>query len=318
MTKVYNDFSEVCDNFDSLLVDAYGVFWDGGKFYEGSLEILSDMVNKGKKVCILSNTTGTSEDSIKSYDKKGMKHGVHYTDFVTSGDVARKAVIDQSLDITEGSIYMWGTPNKKLFADSKYNVTNDINEAKSFYISIPQLTFEQKAKFKELEHEFYSSRLPKEGEPDLWDSMVVDPFLPSLKELFARGLTAINANPDFRAFETPKGGSVGKPVIRQGLIAQIYKDMGGKVIEFGKPHANAYSYAFEVSGIVPSKRVAMIGDTYRTDIKGGLDAGISSVWCVSTGMTKYDREMGKTIEDLCGNNFDNIYLIKGLGKAEYK
>ena len=85
------------------------------------------------------------------------------------------------------------------------------------------------------------------------------------------------ANPDYRAFEKPKDGGEPQPVVRQGTIAEMYRRMDGRVVEFGKPHANIYQYAFRKLGISPSGRVAMIGDTFRTDMAGALNAGISAV-----------------------------------------
>ena len=94
--KIHEGFAEIADRFDVLLVDAYGVFWDGGRFFPGSLEVMEEAVKKGRQVCILSNTTSLSADSVRSYEKKGMFAGRHYTDFVTSGDVFREAVLAEN------------------------------------------------------------------------------------------------------------------------------------------------------------------------------------------------------------------------------
>ena len=148
--KIHEGFAEIADRFDVLLVDAYGVFWDGGRFFPGSLEVMEEAVKKGRQVCILSNTTSLSADSVRSYEKKGMFAGRHYTDFVTSGDVFREAVLAEKLDIPGKNIYIWGTPRAALFADSAYRVVPDADEADAFYISIPQLTTEEKGAFPSL------------------------------------------------------------------------------------------------------------------------------------------------------------------------
>lgn len=311
--KIYEGFTAIADRFDTLLVDAYGVFWDGGKFFPGSLEVMEDAVKKGQQVCILSNTTSLSIDSIRSYEKKGMIAGRHYTDFVTSGDVLREAVLAEKLDISGKKIYMWGTPRTALFADSKYRIVQNADEADAFYISIPQLSTEKKEEFPALAKHFYLSRLGSDGDPQLWDSMVEEPFYASLKQMHNLGLPAICANPDFRAFEKPKDGGSPQPVIRQGTIAEMYRRMGGRVIEFGKPHANIYQYAFAKLGTKPSARVAMIGDTFRTDIAGALNAGVSAVWCVETGMGRYEAEQGITLEQQSGGRLADINLVKSFG-----
>lgn len=311
--KIYNSFVDISDNFDVLLVDAYGVFWDGGHFYKGSLEAMESSVKEGKKVCILSNTTSLSDSAIRSYEKKGMILGKHYTDFVTSGDVIRRVVLNEALDISGKNIYMWGTPKPALFEGSSYNIVDNISKADAFYISIPQLASEQKTKFPQFDNEFYLSRISLENGADLWDSMIIEPFIDSLHDLYLQGLPALCANPDFRAFETPKGGGLVNPVLRQGAIAEAYRKMGGLVIEFGKPHANIYQYTFQKLGIEASQRVAMIGDTFRTDIVGAIKNGISPVWCVKTGMAKYETEQGKTLEQICNGDASGVYMIKSLG-----
>lgn len=311
--KIHEGFAEIADRFDVLLVDAYGVFWDGGRFFPGSLEVMEEAVKKGRQVCILSNTTSLSADSVRSYEKKGMFAGRHYTDFVTSGDVFREAVLAEKLDIPGKNIYIWGTPRAALFADSAYRVVPDADEADAFYISIPQLTTEEKEAFPSLSGHFYLSRLTAEGESPLWDSLVTEPFKDSLLQMRQRGLPALCANPDYRAFEKPKDGGEPQPVVRQGTIAEMYRRMDGRVVEFGKPHANIYQYAFRKLGISPSGRVAMIGDTFRTDMAGALNAGISAVWCVETGMSRYEAEQGVSLERQAGSRLADVYMVKSFG-----
>ena len=310
---VYESFAEIADRFSTLLVDAYGVFWDGGGFYPGSLETLSDAVRRGKRVCVLSNTTSPGADSVRTYAKRGMLQGVHYTDFVTSGDVLRKAVLEEKIDIPGRKIYMWGTPRGALFADSAYRLVDDASAADAFYISIPQLTDREKANYPEFEDEFFLSRLSPDDDHRLWDTLTEKPFAASLREMLRHNLPALCANPDFRAFEKPKTGGEPRPVIRQGAVAEMYRRMGGRVVEFGKPHANIYQYAFAVLGIAPSPQVAMIGDTFRTDIAGALHAGISAVWCIETGMSRYEKEKGVSLEKQSGGAMEKVFLIKSLG-----
>ena len=89
--------------------------------------------------------------------------------------------------------------------------------------------------------------------------------------------------------------------------------MGGRVTEFGKPHGNIFEYAYETCDIPRNAAAAMIGDTYRTDIKGAQSFGISGVWCVETGITAEEISAGKTLEQICGGNFENTFLIKQFG-----
>ena len=93
----------------------------------------------------------------------------------------------------------------------------------------------------------------------------------------------------------------------------MYRRMDGRVVEFGKPHANIYQYAFRKLGISPSGRVAMIGDTFRTDMAGALNVGISAVWCVETGMSRYEAEQGVSLERQAGGRLADVYMVKSFG-----
>ncbi len=311
--KIYDGFADIADSFDVLLVDAYGVFWDGSAFYEGSREIMEKMVKCGKPVCIVSNTTQLAEAAINSYRKRGLEPQRHFTDMVTSGDAARETFAAGGLDIDGNRIFVFGNPRKQIFEQTPYVTVDEPREADAFYISIPQLTNAQYEKLPALHQHFYLSRMSSDDGPAWWDSMVIDPFLPQLRALQKMGLPAICANPDFRAFEKPKNGDVALPVVRQGLVAEAYRKMGGRVIEFGKPHPGIFKYAFRQLGIEASPKVAMIGDTYRTDIVGALNAGVTPVWCVECGMAKYEIEQGKSLEEISGGRLEGVRMIRAFG-----
>ena len=46
-----------------------------------------------------------------------------------------------------------------------------------------------------------------------------------------------------------------------------------------KPHNKFYEKLFEKTKIVPSKEILFIGDNLETDIKGGIEHGLSTCWC---------------------------------------
>ena len=305
MPEIYESFAEIADKFSDLLVDAYGVFWNGDRFFDGSLEILEQQVKQGKKVVAVSNSPHSKTKSIEDYTRRGLIQGKHYTDFVTSGEVLHNDLQKQNLPIAGRKIWIFGTKHFDLFVDTPCQIVENPADADCFYISTPRLTAEQADENSLYEDFFYPS---PSGE---FDCTTIAPFIPVLKKLYHLGLPAINANPDFTAGEVDTFGDM-HYVLRPGSIAETYRKMGGTVIEYGKPHRNFFDYAFKLNDIIPSPAVAMIGDTYRTDIKGAQDAGISGVWCVETGVTSDEIAKGKTLEQLCNGNFDNLYPIKHL------
>jgi ribonucleotide monophosphatase NagD (HAD superfamily) len=126
------------------------------------------------------------------------------------------------------------------------------------------------------------------------------------------GLPAISTNPDLIVLEKHFGRKDADWVIRQGSLAQAYRQLGGEVLEFGKPYQNIYDYAFQKFNLTSSPKIAMIGDTFRTDIQGALNSGITPVWCLDYGVAKYEMEHGKTLEQQAGGTLDGIYLIRHL------
>ena len=46
-----------------------------------------------------------------------------------------------------------------------------------------------------------------------------------------------------------------------------------------KPHKKFYEKLFEKADIIPSEKILFIGDNLETDIKGGIENGMSTCWC---------------------------------------
>lgn len=65
-----------------------------------------------------------------------------------------------------------------------------------------------------------------------------------------------------------------------------------------KPHKKFYEKLFEKSQINPSKEILFIGDNLETDIKGGIENGLSTCWC------NYNNEMN--------NKYSITHEIKNL------
>ncbi|MCH9807373.1 MAG: TIGR01459 family HAD-type hydrolase [Alphaproteobacteria bacterium] len=116
----------------------------------------------------------------------------------------------------------------------------------------------------------------------LFDDTIETPadYATRLQGFKARGLPMICANPDIKV---ERGGQV---IYCGGAIAEAYAALGAEVSLAGKPHAPIYDMAFEwlaeQRGREVSKSKAMaIGDGVKTDIAGGILAGIRAVYIAS-------------------------------------
>ena len=254
-------------NFDVIIVDAYGVFNFGQGISQSVIETFKNWQAKGKQVYILSNTTSTIEKTIKSYEKKGVIKGVHYTNLMTSGQYASEVIKQGELPVVGKKFYVFGTANFKspnpvpaIFANSSYELVSSVENADFIYCGIPQL-------------------LGANGIP--YDSTEIGDFT-ELVDALATDLPLVCANPDLMANEG------GRFVIRQGSIAQIWP---GKVIMYGKPDPRVFNTLLKrYCPNVQKDRILMVGDTLRTDILGAKLTGIKSCLVLEGGITEYEMK----------------------------
>lgn len=91
----------------------------------------------------------------------------------------------------------------------------------------------------------------------------------------ARGLPMVCANPDRSVILK------GRRLVCGGALADRYRAMGGSVLVRGKPEPAIYRAAMERLGRLPPERVAVVGDSMDTDIRGASNAGLDSVLVAS-------------------------------------
>lgn len=65
-----------------------------------------------------------------------------------------------------------------------------------------------------------------------------------------------------------------------------------------KPHHKFYEKLFEKAKIIPSKEILFIGDNLETDIKGGIEHGLSTCWCNYNGEINNKYSITHEIKEL--------------------
>lgn len=311
---IYNGLMDIADKFDLFLFDAYGVFWEGKGFYLNSRETMAELVRQGKTVVIVSNTTQLHDDAVEAYIKRGLQPDEHYSYLMTSGDLLQKRLREGSISFEScpqpQTYYVIGYPHFKAFAGSKYQQVSSLNEADFVYCGVPYVTAEMAEQYPQYQQDYLPVEQGEDGKIWLWDTLNAAPFVEIVEQAVALKKPALNANPDFTAKEGHKLAPEAPSgfVVRNGTIAEMFRNRGAEVLEFGKPHLNIYEYVFEIlaeQGIMVDKaRTCMIGDTVRTDIKGAVNVGVTPVLCVDTGVTALEIEKGNTIKSLC--NAENV------------
>jgi HAD superfamily hydrolase (TIGR01459 family) len=92
-----------------------------------------------------------------------------------------------------------------------------------------------------------------------------------------RKLTLVCANPDI---VVERGDRL---IYCAGAIAELYRELGGEVIFYGKPHRPIYERAMRLAGErqghqIDRKKVLAIGDSVRTDLTGAREFGIDCLF----------------------------------------
>ncbi|BBE72285.1 TIGR01459 family HAD-type hydrolase [Oharaeibacter diazotrophicus] len=118
------------------------------------------------------------------------------------------------------------------------------------------------------------------------DTETAEDYRALLGRCLARGLRMFCANPDI---VVERGDRL---IYCAGAIAQLYDDMGGETVMFGKPHKPVYDIALETVAEIAGEPIAhhdvlAIGDALPTDVKGAWGQGLP-VLMVTAGIHAAD------------------------------
>ncbi len=297
--KIYPNLESITEAFDGILLDAYGVFWGGNSvgILPGCKETMEKLIAEGKAVGILSNSTQLAKNENAKLQAHGLFEGKHFHFLITSGEVTRNIFLNSDLPFPtpQKKFYLFGSPHPKfsshgaIFKDTSFQETTDLTQADFIYISIPHIEGKDQTDpllFKEAVDAFKDSQIPM-----------------------------VCANPDRFAHE----GNPPQAVVRQGSIALMYEQLGGKVFYIGKPSDRMFTAAMEAflqCGISNPQEVLMVGDTPETDIRGARNFDMPSALIIKTGIMG-DRiahnGFENTLNTFSEKDFPNFF-IEYMGK----
>jgi HAD superfamily hydrolase (TIGR01450 family) len=301
---------EIFDDYDVLFVDMFGVLWDGVSLIGGTVEALESFVKAGKTVVILSNASVRAEHMLARYAESGMRRGVQFSDFITSGETLHRILQSGALSFSgvksPKTYVIFGNQRCNNFDGTPYVHVDSIGEADFVYASIPQLYKHQKDALPDGMQKFLIVSNMSSRDDLVWDSVSVEPFLGQLEELAANGKPMLVANPDRFAFigvSSSHDSQIYTPqlVARQGVIGEAYADLGGEVKFIGKPYPEMYRFALDTVARarninfadLNSLRIAMVGDTLETDILGAKMATAEIGVAVDSILVKGGISCGK-------------------------
>jgi HAD superfamily hydrolase (TIGR01459 family) len=245
-----NNILELSDSYEYFVFDLWGVIHDGNDLYPGVVEKISQLRQKNKKICFLSNAPRRAYKAAEVLTRLGITKDL-YDFIVTSGEAAYFDLKKNQENgfKTFGKNYLYIGPKKdlNLLDGLDYKMVQQAKDA-DFAITT--------------------------GFDD--DNSTIDEKLPQLIDAKNYNLPLICANPDFIVVRQN-----GKEVLCAGILGKEYEKMAGKVIYYGKPHQEVYKMVCELFKIDYSAKILAIGDSFETDICGANNFKIDCVLVTS-------------------------------------
>ncbi|MEM8579021.1 MAG: TIGR01459 family HAD-type hydrolase [Pseudomonadota bacterium] len=241
MAEIIEHLSEISDRYDALLVDLWGCVHNGVQAFPEAVGALQSYRAGGGKVVLLTNAPRPRADVRTQIAAMGVPDDAWDT-ITTSGDSARSAMFSGAVG---SKVYFIGEDDRDARFFDPIGVVSDPVEI---------------------------VKVPLEEAEGIVCTGPFDPLadLASLRPqlLWAKqhGLKLLCANPDI---------VVDRGEVREycaGALAEMYTEMGGTSLYFGKPHPPIYDLArrrlSELGPVPAPNRILAIGDGIATDILG--------------------------------------------------
>ena len=236
---------DITDGVDVVLSDIWGVVHNGLEAFPEACEALHSHRSRGGTVILITNAPRPADSVQRQLRKLGVADAT-YDAIVTSGDLTRH--------------YVAGHPGRKVFwlgPERDGSVYRGLDAVLS--------TLE------EADYIVCTGLIDDEVE-------TAEDYRAMMLNARERNLPFICANPDI---VVERGDRL---IYCAGAIAELYRELGGEVIFYGKPHRPIYDRAMELAAeqrcgepIVRS-RVLAIGDSVRTDLTGAHGFGIDCLF----------------------------------------
>lgn len=255
MTQIVGSLSEISNRYDALFVDLWGCVHNGVSALPAAVAALQQYRSTGGIVVLVTNSPRPRSGVELQLTQFGVPQDAWDT-IATSGDSARSAMFR---GVVGEKIFFIGETRDQAFFKPLNVVENPVD--------ISQVALEAA--------EGIVCAGPFDPMADL------DVLRPQLLFAKQKGMKLLCANPDI---------VVDRGDVREwcaGAVAQLYTQMGGESLYFGKPHPPIYDLARRrlaaLGNDVPDASILAIGDGIQTDIKGAVGEDIDSLF-ISGGL----------------------------------
>jgi HAD superfamily hydrolase (TIGR01459 family) len=229
---------------DVLLSDIWGVVHNGLAAFPDACDALYRFRAQGGTVILITNAPRPA-DSVRRQLRKLSIADDTYDAIVSSGDLTRHFIADH--------------PGKKMFwigPDRDYSIYRGLDASL--------------APLEQADYIVCTGLFDDETES-------AENYRAMLLRAHERNLTLVCANPDI---VVERGDRL---IYCAGAVAELYLELGGEAIFYGKPHRPIYERALALAAerrghAVQSGRVLAIGDSVRTDLAGAHGFGIDCLF----------------------------------------
>jgi len=227
-----------------ILSDIWGVVHNGLEAFPEACAALHTYRSRGGTVILITNAPRPADSVQRQLQKLGVANDT-YDAIVSSGDLTRH--------------YIAGHPGAKVYW---LGPERDGGLYRGLDLKLSPL--------KEADYIVCTGLFDDETES-------AEDYRPMMREALERKLTLICANPDI---VVERGDRL---IYCAGAIAELYRELGGEVIFYGKPHRPIYERAIELAAehgghATRLDKVLAIGDSVRTDLAGAHGFGIDCLF----------------------------------------
>lgn len=235
---------DLVDGVDVILSDIWGVVHNGLVAFPQACEALHQFRGQGGTVILITNAPRPADSVQRQLRKLGVTDET-YDAIVSSGDLTRHYVAERA-----GQSMFWLGPERD----------------NSIYRGLDPVF----APLQQADYIVCTGLFDDESE-------TAENYRDMLSEARKRNLPLVCANPDI---VVERGDRL---IFCAGAIAELYREMGGEVIFYGKPHRPIYQRALALAmerrgTATPLGRVLAIGDSVRTDLTGAHGFGIDCLF----------------------------------------
>jgi HAD superfamily hydrolase (TIGR01459 family) len=229
---------------DVVLSDIWGVVHNGLEAFPEACEALHRFRKQGGTVILITNAPRPA-DSVQRQLRKFDVADETYDAIVSSGDLTRHFVANHP-----GRKVFWLGPERD----------------NSIYRGLDPVL----APLEQADYIVCTGLIDDETES-------AEDYRPMMLQARERKLPLICANPDI---VVERGDRL---IYCAGAVAELYRELGGEVVFYGKPHRPIYERAMELAAerlgrSVQPSRVLAIGDSVRTDLTGAHGFGIDCLF----------------------------------------